>query len=113
MTQFTVGGVAYPVRRLSKRNTMVAKFERTWGDTMVSSRATASAVVPVWDVETGWLTQSECDALVDALRAVGTVTLSGDLMPASTVCLASSIGWVSEGGSDDRVVTFVAEKVDP
>ncbi|MGB0878677.1 MAG: hypothetical protein ACPGXI_16700 [Mycobacterium sp.] len=113
MADFTVGGTTYSVRRLKKRNQSVVVQERTFGDTLVSSRATANAVVPVWDVASGWLTEAECDTLIAALEAVGTVTLSGDLMPSSTVCLAMNIGWVSDGLTDDRSATFVAEKVDP
>lgn len=113
MPDFTVGGTTYEVRSLRKRNVSVAVQERTYGNTLVSSRATANAVVPVWDVETGWLTESECDTLVAALKAVGTVTLSGDLMPSSTVCHATDIGWSSDADTDDRVVSFRAEKVDP
>lgn len=113
MADFTVGGTTYPVRRLSKRNVSVVVQERTFGDTLVSSRATANAVVPVWDVETDWLTASECDTLVAALEAVGTVALSGDLMPSSTTCHVRDIGWSTEDDTDDRIVAFVAEKVDP
>lgn len=113
MADFTVGGTTYEVRRLKKRNASVVVQERTFGDTLVSSRATANAVVPIWDVETGWVTEAECDTLTAALIAVGTVALSGDLMPSSTTCLVRDIGWITDADTDDRSVTFVAEKVDP
>ena len=113
MAEFTVGGTSYEVRRLTKRSQSVVVQERTFGDTLVSSRATANAVVPIWDVVTGWVSEAECDTLTAALLAVGTVTLDGDLMPASTTCLVREIGWVTEQDTDDRSVTFAAEQVDP
>ena len=113
MADFTVGGSTYPIRRLKKRNQSVVVQERTFGDTLVSSRATANAVVPIWDVDSGWVSASECATLTAALVAVGTVALSGDLMPSSTTCLVRDIGWVTDHDTNDRSVTFVAEKVDP
>lgn len=113
MPAFTLGGTTYPCRRFHKTLVQVAVHERTFGDTLVSSRATANSTVASVDVHLRKLTEAEKDTVVGLLEAVGTVSIAGDLAGGTLTVLPSIVHAQPLDRQSRWEVEFLADVVDP
>jgi hypothetical protein len=113
MPALTVDGVTYPCRRFAKRYNPVATTERTWGNTMVSSRQTANSTALSVAVVVRSITEAQKNTLMTALLAPGSVDIAGD-QPGGTLTVHTALVEARPLDRQSRwEVDFVADVVDP
>lgn len=113
MPALTIDSTTYPCRLFPKRHVPMAIAARVWDDTLVTSWMADNPTAEAFDVEVGFLTESEKDTVLATLRAAGTVPIAGDL-PGSTITVkVTDVGFRPVQLQDIWIVTFTAEQVTP